>query len=183
MVGTWRLANRIPEAGRSARGFAPETEDGHAWSRVYLSGRRDINWQSAWPGAIDRIAGQACRWRRAAPLLSRHGRHACHWTLDDRQVDETGEHAEQNREPPDKLVGAGPLKHDAAEPNPEETPDLVAKERKAEQHGEPTGPKLQCDQWEGRRHRGQPQQSKLAPKINVAVALGGTLIKTRTASA
>src|SRR5437762_6153435 len=37
--------------------------------------------------------------------------------LHDRQIDHCGEHAEQNRKPPDRTIGAGAVEHDAAEPD------------------------------------------------------------------
>src|SRR5215510_10701836 len=57
--------------------------------------------------------------------------------FDDRQVDQRREHAEQDREPPDRRIGAVLLEHDAAEPDAEEAADLMADEGKAIERGEP----------------------------------------------
>src|SRR5215212_10360583 len=57
--------------------------------------------------------------------------------LHDRQIDDRGEHAKQDGEPPDHVVGAGTLERDAAEPDAEESADLMAEESKAEQHRQP----------------------------------------------
>src|SRR3954469_2810269 len=51
--------------------------------------------------------------------------------LHDRKIDQRREHAEQDREPPDRRVGTEPLEHDAAEPDAEEAADLMADEGKA----------------------------------------------------
>src|SRR5215203_2135561 len=57
--------------------------------------------------------------------------------LHDRQIDHGGEHAKQDGKPPDHVVRAGALERDAAEPNSEESADLVAEESIAEQHCQP----------------------------------------------
>src|SRR5438093_52107 len=55
--------------------------------------------------------------------------------FDDRQVDQRRRHAEEHRQPPDYVVGTGHLERPAAEPDAKEAADLMAEERKAEQHG------------------------------------------------
>ena len=66
----------------------------------------------------------------------------CDRLLDDRQIDDGGEHPNKDREPPDGVVGAGALEHDAAEQDAEEAADLVAEEGKADEHGQPAGPNI-----------------------------------------
>src|ERR1043166_2238104 len=80
------------------------------------------------------------------------GRKPLHGFLYNRQIDDGGEHAEEYREPPDRVVRAGALEHDAAEPNSEEAADLVAEEGEAEQHGEPAHSKHQRDEAGGWEH-------------------------------
>ena len=53
------------------------------------------------------------------------------WLLNDRQVDDCREHAEQNREPPNDIIRPGALEEEPAEPHPKKTADLMAEERKA----------------------------------------------------
>src|SRR5690606_16349706 len=57
--------------------------------------------------------------------------------LDDRQVDERGEHAEVHRKPPYEIVGAVDLEGEAAEIDAEEAADLMAEEHEAVEHREP----------------------------------------------
>src|SRR6267154_6344619 len=45
---------------------------------------------------------------------------ALHRLLHDRQVDQPGKHAEQNRQPPDGVIGAGALERKTAEQDAEE---------------------------------------------------------------
>src|SRR5581483_10628972 len=59
------------------------------------------------------------------------------WLLDDRQVDKRRHHAEEHRKPPHRVVGAGRLEHDAAEPYAEKTADLVAEEGETIEHRKP----------------------------------------------
>ena len=60
-----------------------------------------------------------------------HKSGAYDWLLDDRQVDDCREHAEQNSEPPNDIIRAGALEEEPAEPHPKKTADLMAEERKA----------------------------------------------------
>src|SRR5829696_4914240 len=63
--------------------------------------------------------------------------------LHDRQIDHGGEHAKQDGKPPDHVIRAGTLERDAAEPDAEESTDLMAEESKAEQHRQPACTKHQ----------------------------------------
>src|SRR6187549_3508562 len=72
------------------------------------------------------------------PLRCRRG-HARHRLLDDRQIDQSGDHPERDRSPPDDVVGAGALIQQPAEPDAEETAHLVAEESQPSEHGQPAG--------------------------------------------
>src|SRR6266404_1526403 len=60
-----------------------------------------------------------------------------HRRLDDRQVDQCRQNAEQDRQPPDRSVRAVLLEHDAAEQHAEKTPDLMAEKRKTKKCRQP----------------------------------------------
>src|SRR5262249_19040461 len=60
--------------------------------------------------------------------------HAHDRLLHDRQVDERRGDAEEHREPPHHVIGAGALEQVAPEQDAEETADLMAEEGEAEQH-------------------------------------------------
>jgi len=60
-----------------------------------------------------------------------------HRRLDDLQVDQRRQHAEQDRQPPDRRVGSESLEYDPAEPDAEEAADLKADEGKSIQGGKP----------------------------------------------
>src|SRR5262245_64518958 len=62
---------------------------------------------------------------------SRRRRQARHRPLDNRQIDRRREQAEQDREPPDRVVGSGALEQHAAQPHAEEAADLMDEEGKA----------------------------------------------------
>src|SRR3954452_18753130 len=69
-----------------------------------------------------------CRWS-GVRILDGSGRlrnRARTRGFDDGQVDQRREHAEQNRQPPDRRIGAELLEDDAAEPDAEEAANLVA---------------------------------------------------------
>src|SRR5437660_10469137 len=57
--------------------------------------------------------------------LSGRGGDARHGLFHDRQVDHGGKHAEQDRQPPDHVIGAGLLEQQSTEPHAEEAADLV----------------------------------------------------------
>src|SRR5262245_61779132 len=73
---------------------------------------------------------------RRAGSSRRHGL-ADNRLLNDRQIDDGREHAEQDRQPPHDVVRAGALEQQAAEPDTQEAADLMAEESCAKQHGEP----------------------------------------------
>src|SRR5581483_8323476 len=74
---------------------------------------------------------------RRSASLGRSLRRALDRLLDDRQVDDRRCDAEGDRQPPHRVIGAEVVEHETAEPDAEETADLVTEEGKAEQHGEP----------------------------------------------
>src|SRR5689334_19527943 len=94
-----------------------------------------------------------CRARRRLAQAVRLGGHRCgprHRALDDRQVDDGGGDAKEDRAPPDHIVGTGYLEHEASEPDAEKAAELMNKEGDAEQHGEPTRAehdRHQCRGW------------------------------------
>src|SRR5215470_8225359 len=96
---------------------------------------------------------------RGHPSSGRHGGRAHHRFFHDRQVDHRGEHAEQDRKPPYRVIGAGAHEHDAAEPHAEEAADLVAEEGQAGERREPTRAEYQRNDAVGRRDRGEPEQA------------------------
>src|SRR5579872_4117665 len=53
---------------------------------------------------------------------------ARHRLLRDRKIDQARKHTEQNRQPPDGVIGAGALERKAAEQHAEKTADLMAEE-------------------------------------------------------
>jgi hypothetical protein len=81
----------------------------------------------------DAAGGAGHQHRRAHGGSGR--RQSRHRLLDDRQIDHRRQKAEQDREPPDRVVGAGALEQHAAQPHAEEAANLMAEEGKAEQHG------------------------------------------------
>src|ERR1700716_2123725 len=60
-----------------------------------------------------------------------------HRLLHDRQIDHSRKHAEQDREPPDEVIGAGALERKAAEQDAEEAADLMAEEGEPVEHAAP----------------------------------------------
>src|SRR5437763_3062066 len=62
---------------------------------------------------------------------------AWHRRLDDRQVDQCREYAEQHGKPPDRPVRSEALEHDTAQPHAEEAADLMADEGKSVQRRKP----------------------------------------------
>ncbi len=91
-------------------------------------------------------------------LLGRGGGLTHHRLLHDRQVDDGRQHAEQDREPPHDIVGAGLHIRDAAQPHAEEAADLVAEECEASERREPARPEHHRDDPVGRRHGRKPKQ-------------------------
>ena len=75
------------------------------------------------PAADKAITWCSSSWRESG---------AYDWLLNDRQVDDCREHAEQNREPPNDIIRPGALEEESAEPHPKKSADLMAEERKAE---------------------------------------------------
>src|SRR5262249_55662933 len=110
----------------------------------------------------------ACPRERACPRKSRGlpprtrrsgRRESRHRLLHDRQVDGGRHEAEQDREPPDRIVGSCALEYHAAQPHAEEAADLVAQEGEAEQHGDPARSEHHRHQAGCRRHGREPKQS------------------------
>src|SRR5215472_9628686 len=60
----------------------------------------------------------------------RHRGHTRDWLLHDRHIDHGGEHAEQDRQPPHRIVGAGAVEHEAAQPTPRKPPTWWLKKAK-----------------------------------------------------
>src|ERR1700687_6003162 len=84
---------------------------------------------------------------------------ALHRRLDDRQVDQRRQHAEQHREPPDRPIRSELLEYDTAEQHAKEAADLMADEGKSIQRRKPARTEHQGHQRRGRRHRPKPGQA------------------------
>src|SRR5262249_15347401 len=79
-----------------------------------------------------------------------------HRLLDNRQVDESGHHAEQDGAPPDDVIRAGSLVQQPAQIDSERPAHLMAEERNPDQHRQPARAEHHADEARRRRHRGQP---------------------------
>src|SRR4051794_27165916 len=62
-----------------------------------------------------------------------------HWRFHDRQIDQRRQHAEEDREPPQRRIRPELLEHDAAKPYSKEAADLMADEGKTIQGRKPAG--------------------------------------------
>src|SRR5262245_1747380 len=62
---------------------------------------------------------QPFRVLRLSSTSGRRNSRPGNWLLNDRQVDESGERAEQDSTPPDEVIGTGPLIQEAAEIDPQ----------------------------------------------------------------
>jgi hypothetical protein len=83
----------------------------------------------------------------------RGGREARRGTLDDRPVQARGDYGEGDPGYPHRHKGASLLHGEAAEPDPEESPDLVAQKHYPEKRPQVTGPEHQRDEPRGQRDR------------------------------
>src|SRR5260370_41425220 len=70
-------------------------------------------------------------------LSGRHRGDARDRLLHDRHIDQRREHAEQDRQPPDHIIRAGAVEHDAAEPDAEKAADLVTETGEAGERRQP----------------------------------------------
>src|ERR1700681_4079043 len=93
----------------------------------------------------------------------------CNWArhrrLDDRQVDQRRQHAEQHRQPPGRRVRPEFLEHDATEQHAEEAADLMADKGKSIQRRKPARTEHQGYQRRRRRHGREPGQAGAAPNM------------------
>src|SRR5437763_2259630 len=76
--------------------------------------------------------------------------------LVDRQIDESGDNAERNRQIPYDVVAAGRVVQQTAEPRAEKAADLVREERKSREHCKEADAEDLRDDSVRRRNGGQP---------------------------
>src|SRR5438477_11270991 len=76
--------------------------------------------------------------------------------LVDRQIDESGDNAERNRQIPYDVVAAGRVVQQTAEPRAENAADLVREERKSREHCKEADAEDLRDDSVRRRNGGQP---------------------------
>src|SRR5206468_2420986 len=89
-------------------------------------GSRGARDSAVWPSAIPpwNLSRCSCGW-------------PCHRLLNDRQIDNGRDHAEQHTQPPHDVIGTGPLEQHTTKIDAEEPADLMAEECDAEQHCKP----------------------------------------------
>ena len=85
--------------------------------------------------------------------------------------------------PPNRQEGTGLLEGEAAEPDPEERPDLVAEEHYPKKGSEVPGPEHYGDEPRGERHGREPENPIAAAKARTTVGVGGRVMKSAMTAA
>src|SRR5262245_523358 len=83
-----------------------------------------------------------------------------HRLLADRPMDQRGEYAEADRDPPDQVIVALDVVEPPSAPAAEEAAELMAEEHDAPQHRHVSGAEDVADEPAGQRDGAQPQETE-----------------------
>src|SRR5262245_50648441 len=111
---------------------------------------------------------------RTTDSSSRRRCQSRHRPLDNRQIDRRREQAEQDREPPDRVVGSGALEQHAARQQAKKPHNLMPEEGKPNSLGAPPVPNKTENKADVGGTVDSHSRPMTAPKTRVATVLGGS---------